>query len=58
MEIQQYDISLSVRVARFKELNDYDRGALLRAFVDFMKEQGLRHDFLVANTEMITKEKE
>ena len=56
MNIQQYDISLSVRVARFKELSDYHRGELLRAFVDFMKEQGSKHDFLVANTEMITKE--
>lgn len=58
MDIQQYDISLSVRVARFKELSDHDRGAILRAFVDFMKEQGIRYDFLVANTEMITKEKQ
>ena len=55
MKIQMYDIILSARIAKFKELNEYEQGDILRSFVDFMKEKGLQFDFLVANNAMETR---
>lgn len=55
MKIQMYDIILSARIARFEELNEYQRADILRSFVDFMKQKGLEFDFLVANNTIETR---
>lgn len=55
MKIDMYDIVLSARIARFGELNEYQKNEILRSFVDFMKQKGLELNFLVATNSMETK---
>lgn len=52
--IYEYKITFSSKVVRLKELNEFNRGEMLRGFVDFMKEQGLKNDFLVGETQILT----
>ena len=56
VKIKTYDVSFNVRIARFNALDDFARGELLRRFVNFMQEEGLRHNFLVATTQIVTGE--
>ncbi len=59
MNIDTYHLTFRVKVARFKEFNDHNKGELLRNFFDLMKAEGSKQDFLVADTEiMIEKESE
>ena len=51
--IYEYKITFSSKVVRLKELNEFNRGEMLRGFVDFMKEQGLKNDFLVEETQIL-----
>ena len=55
--IKTYDVIFAVKIATFKELNDHDKGSLLRGFVEFMKSRGIEQDFLVSGTEIILKGK-
>lgn len=55
MKIQMYDIILSARIARFKELNEHEQATILRGFIEFMKYKGSEFDFLVANNTMETR---
>ena len=40
----------------FDGLDDFARGEMLRRFVTFIQEEGLRHNFLVATTQIVTDE--
>ena len=53
MDIDTYYLTFRVKVARFKEFNDYNKGELLRNFFDLMKSEGSKQDFLVADTDII-----
>lgn len=56
MKVEMYDVTFNVRIARFNALDDFARGEMLRRFVTFIQEEGLRHNFLVASNEMVTGE--
>ena len=53
MNIKSFDIKLGVRIARFREINDQERGEILFSFAKFMKEQGAKYDFLVDDAHMM-----
>lgn len=58
MNIYKYSVSFKANVARFKEFNDYNTGELLRGFTEFMREQGLKNDFLIADEQVMTEKKD
>jgi len=52
MNIDTYEITFGVRIARFNELDDYARGELLRRFATFIQEEGIRHNFLASDVQI------
>lgn len=56
MNLDVREMSFNVRIVGLKELNEHAKAEIYRSFISFIEQKSLEYKFLVAETELITKE--